>query len=146
MRMIDEDELAWKKSQKTLDTSKRVHQNKTRNTGSAGKGIWSQLMPLLWLRTWKSASASTLRAPGGGVKCPGQVVPTTGSQILVPPQTQGGGVQSFWTYKNLAFYYLGNVYVQKFTTHTKYKMYYFILFTSLTLTKNGCYFCFDCSQ
>ena len=31
--------LAWKKSQKTLDTSKRLHQNKTWSTGSAGKGL-----------------------------------------------------------------------------------------------------------
>ena len=31
--------LAWKKSQKTLDTSKRLHQNKTLSTGSAGKGL-----------------------------------------------------------------------------------------------------------
>ena len=39
--MIDEDELAGQKSQKTLpvDTSKRlpVHQNKTQSTGSVGK-------------------------------------------------------------------------------------------------------------
>ena len=34
--------LAWKKNQKTLDASKRLHQNKTRSTGSAGKGTWSQ--------------------------------------------------------------------------------------------------------
>ena len=26
-----------------------------------------------------SAGASSLKAPGGGVKCPGQVVPTTGT-------------------------------------------------------------------
>ena len=31
--------LAWKKSQNTLDTSKRLHQNKTWSTGSAGKGL-----------------------------------------------------------------------------------------------------------
>ena len=35
--------LAWKKSLKTLFTPKILHQNKTRSTGSAGKGTWSQL-------------------------------------------------------------------------------------------------------
>ena len=32
--------LAWMKSQKTLDTSKRLHQNKTRSTGSVGKWLY----------------------------------------------------------------------------------------------------------
>ena len=38
--------LAWKKSQKTLNTSKGLHQNKNRSTGNVGKGILSQLLPL----------------------------------------------------------------------------------------------------
>ena len=61
--------LAWKKSQKTLDTSKRLHQNKSRSTGSAGKGLDSQL--------WRHLGG------GGG---PGQVAPATGSLMLVPPR------------------------------------------------------------
>ena len=52
--------LAWKKSQKTLDASKRLHKNKTRSTGSVDKGTWSQLLPLLGLRTRKSAGTSSL--------------------------------------------------------------------------------------
>ena len=31
--------LAWKKSQKTLDASKRLHRNKTRSTGSVDIGL-----------------------------------------------------------------------------------------------------------
>ena len=41
--------------------------------------------PLLGLRTRESASASPLKPPSGGVKCPGQVAHTTGSKIVVPP-------------------------------------------------------------
>ena len=36
--------LAWRKSQKTLDTSKRFHQNKTQSTGSVDKGLDSNLL------------------------------------------------------------------------------------------------------
>ena len=36
-------------------------------------------LPLLGLRTRESAGASLLKAPSGGVKCPGQVAPTAGS-------------------------------------------------------------------
>ena len=36
--MMDEDEVALKESQKTLDTSKILHRNKTRSTRSVGKG------------------------------------------------------------------------------------------------------------
>ena len=43
--------LAWKKSQKTLDASKRLHQNKTRSTRSAGKGLDSQLCHYWELQT-----------------------------------------------------------------------------------------------
>ena len=35
--------LACKKSRKTLDTSKRLHRNETKSTGSVGKGLDSQL-------------------------------------------------------------------------------------------------------
>ena len=34
----------------------------------------------------ESAGASRLKAPSGGVKYPGQVAPTTGSLIVVPPR------------------------------------------------------------
>ena len=43
--MIDEDEVDLKKSQNTLDTSKRLHQNETRSTGSAGKLPIPNLIP-----------------------------------------------------------------------------------------------------
>ena len=66
--------LAWKKSQKTLDTYKRLHQNKTWSTGSVDKGTWSQLLPLLGLRTRKSAGASSLSdLPGCEMSWPGGV-------------------------------------------------------------------------
>ena len=42
-------------------------------------------LPLLGLWTRESAGASRLKAPSGGVKYPGQVAPTTGPFILVPP-------------------------------------------------------------
>ena len=35
----DEDEVGLKKSKKTLDTSKRLHRNKTRSAGSVDKGL-----------------------------------------------------------------------------------------------------------
>ena len=35
--------LDWKKSQNKLDTSNRIHRNKTRSTGRVGKGLGSQL-------------------------------------------------------------------------------------------------------
>ena len=53
--------LAWKKSQRTLDTSKKLHQNKNWSTRSADKGLDSQLCH--WeLRTRESAGASRLKA------------------------------------------------------------------------------------
>ena len=78
--MIDEDEVGLKEKP---DTSKRLHQNKTRSTGSAGEGLDPKFAII------GTAGASGLKAPSRGVKYPGQVAPTTGSLILVPPQTQG---------------------------------------------------------
>ena len=54
--------LAWKKRQKTLDTSKRLHQNKTQSTGSAGKGLDSKRCHYWELQTRKWAGSSL---PGG---------------------------------------------------------------------------------
>ena len=54
--------------QKTLDTSKRLHQNKTQSTGSVDKGLTEldpNLLPSLGLQTQKSAGASSLRVPTG---------------------------------------------------------------------------------
>ena len=53
-------------------------------------------LPLLGLQTQESAGAGalSLKAPSGGVKCPGQVAPATGLKLWFP-QTQGGGVQHF---------------------------------------------------
>ena len=46
--------LAWNKIQKTLDTSKWLHRNKTWGTRSAGKGLDSQLCHYWQLRTQES--------------------------------------------------------------------------------------------
>ena len=47
--------LDWKKSQNALDTSNRIHRNKTRSTGSVGKGLGSQLCHDWELHTRKQA-------------------------------------------------------------------------------------------
>ena len=47
--------LDWKKSQNTLDTSNRIHQNMTRSTGSVGKELGSQLCHDWELHTRKQA-------------------------------------------------------------------------------------------
>ena len=54
------------------------------------------------LRTWESAGAgaSSLKAHSGGVKCPGQVAPTTGLKLWFP-QTQGGGHPSVYNDRNI---------------------------------------------
>ena len=65
--------LAWKKSQKTLDTSKRLHRNKTWSTGSAGKGTWSQLChywdcglgKVQMHHTWRHLAGCEISWPGG---------------------------------------------------------------------------------
>ena len=49
--------LDWKKSQNTLDTSNRIHRNKTRSTGSVGKGLGSQLSHDWELHTRKQAGS-----------------------------------------------------------------------------------------
>ena len=85
--------LAWTKSQKTLDTSKRLHQS----TGIEGKGIWSQLGHNWGGRLGESAGVSRLKAPSGGceISRPGGA----NNQVLncapIPPnpQTQGQVVQ-----------------------------------------------------
>ena len=46
-------------------------------------------LPLLGLRTRESAYASCLKAPSGGVKYQGPVVPTTAVFDFGTPQTQG---------------------------------------------------------
>ena len=47
--------LAWKKSQNTLDTLIRLHQNETRSTGSVGKGLDYQLCHYRELQTRERA-------------------------------------------------------------------------------------------
>ena len=93
--------LVWKKSQKTLDTSKRLHRNKTRRTGSVGKGLDPNFAIIGNCRLGESAGASCLKAPSGLVKNPGRWRLQPGR--LEPGldfgsrQTQGGGVQSCLT-------------------------------------------------
>ena len=69
--------LASKKSQKKLDKSKILHRNKTQSTGSAGKRLDPNFAIIGDCRLRESAGASRLQAPGGEVKNPGQVAPTT---------------------------------------------------------------------
>ena len=76
MRMM---RLAWKQSQKTLDTAKRLHRNKTRITGSAGKGFDSQLCQVQVRHAWRHLAGRWNH---------GQVAPTTGSLMLVPPRSK----------------------------------------------------------
>ena len=60
LNWVDEDEVGWKKSQKTLDTSKRLHQNKTRSTGSGGEELDSQLRHYWELQTRKRAGLKSI--------------------------------------------------------------------------------------
>ena len=81
----DEDEVGLKEK---LETSKRLHRNKTRSTGSVGKGLNllnPNLLPSLGLRTRKSARASNRRAPSGGVKCPSRWRLQPGLILWFPP-------------------------------------------------------------
>ena len=64
--------LAWKKSQKTLDTSKEDLKQR-----ECSQRTWSQLCHYWDCRLGKVQVC---------VKYPGQVAPTTGSLILVPPR------------------------------------------------------------
>ena len=71
--------LVWKKSQKTLDKSKRLHQNKTRSTESVGKGLGKVQVRQVWgylAGVWNVLAGAAYN----------QVL-NCGS-----PQTQGGGV------------------------------------------------------
>ena len=56
---------------------------------------------VLGLRTWESAGtcASNLKAHIWGVKCPGQVAPTTGLKLWFS-HTQGGGHPSAYYDRN----------------------------------------------
>ena len=58
--MIDEDEVEV--------TYKRLHQNKTRNTGSVGKGHNFPSLPLLGTADSESAVASHLRSLSGDME------------------------------------------------------------------------------
>ena len=60
--------LTWKKSQKTLDTSKWLHRNKTGRTGSAANGLDSQLCHYWELQTRKRARSSLNGGSWEGVK------------------------------------------------------------------------------
>ena len=60
--------LAWNKSQTTLDTSKRLHQNNTQSTWSAGKGLDSQLCHYWELQTRKWVGLSHPWGSWEGVK------------------------------------------------------------------------------
>ena len=66
--MIDEYAVGLKENPEDTSTSKRLHRNKIRSTGSTGKGLDPNvIMPLLGLRTQESAGVSRLKAPSEGV-------------------------------------------------------------------------------
>ena len=69
--------LAWKKSRKTLDTSKILHQNKTRSTGSAGKGLHSQLCHYWNGRLGNGQGHHSREGPGRGWNQYSGAPPTT---------------------------------------------------------------------
>ena len=72
--------LACKKSQNTLDTSKRLHQNKTRSTGSADKWLDSQFFHYRELQ-----GRHSLEGPGRGWNPYLGVLPTMGLLLLWRP-------------------------------------------------------------
>ena len=75
LNWIERMRLVLNKSQKKLDTSKRLHQN---NTESAGKGTWSQLCHNRDCGLGKVQVHHAWRHLAGA--------PTTRSLILVPPR------------------------------------------------------------
>ena len=86
MRMIDEDKVGSKETpQDTRYIKNNYIKLRPEEPGVRAKELESQLLPLLGLRTRKSAGASSLRAHSGCVKCPGQVGPTTGCCGSPPP-------------------------------------------------------------
>ena len=82
MRRIDEDEVGLKEKPEE-------HKKDYIKIRPEAQRVWAKDLiptwPLLGLRTQESAGASHMKAPSGGVKYPGQMVPTTGSLILVHP-------------------------------------------------------------
>ena len=68
MMMIDEDGVGLEKIQKSLDTSKGLHRNKTRSTGSVGKRLDSKLCLYRELQTWERAGSLLPVGSWEGVK------------------------------------------------------------------------------
>ena len=81
MRMIDEDEVGLKENPEYT----RYIEIRPEAPGVRANDVIPTL-PLLGLWNRESTVASRMKAHSGGVKYPGQVAPTTGSLILVPPE------------------------------------------------------------
>ena len=75
MRMIDEDGLKEKPEDTRYIKNKKI----TSKQDPKHQENLIPTLPLLGLRTRESTDALSMKAPGRGVKCPGQVAPTTGS-------------------------------------------------------------------
>ena len=73
MRMIDEDEVGLK--EKPEGTSKRLHRNETRSTGSMGKGLDSQRFKYWELHTREWAVTSWRVLGGGEIHTQGHHLP-----------------------------------------------------------------------
>ena len=83
--MIDEDEVGLKEKPEDTRYIRKDYIKIRPKHRECGQRNLIPTLPLLGLQTRKNAGALSLRAPSGGVKCPGHVAPTTGSQIVVPP-------------------------------------------------------------
>ena len=79
--------LAWKKSQETLYTSNRLYRNKTRSTGSVGKGLDSQLCHIGNCRIGNGQGCHSWAVLGGMKSIP-SAPPTTGQLTVGIPQSK----------------------------------------------------------
>ena len=70
--------LAWMKSQKTLDNQKDYIEIRPEAPGVRAKELDPNVAIIAIADSGKCRCVN-LKAPSGGVKCPGQVAPTTGS-------------------------------------------------------------------
>ena len=83
--MIYEDEAGLTEKPEDTRYIKKLHQKKTRNTGSAGKGTWSQLCHYWDCGLGESAGASSLMAPSGVWNVPARWRLQPGLILWFPP-------------------------------------------------------------
>ena len=83
--MIYEDEAGLTEKPEDTRYIKKLHQKKTRSTGSAGKGTWSQLCHYWDCGLGESAGASSLMAPSGVWNVPARWRLQPGLILWFPP-------------------------------------------------------------